>query len=224
MRKGRDVMREEEKIFEGKLFNNQCPELKAIKARTHEANRLVNQLPEWDPERERILRGMFGAIGKTFHFVGPVHINYGTHTFIGENFFANFNFTVMDDARVYIGDNVAIGPNVSLLATNHPLIAQERMGLDAEGHTTLAEFARDIHIGDNVWLAANVCVTDGVTIGDGAVIGAGSVVTRDIPAGYLAVGVPCRPLRPITEADTVKDRLLPEDADFFKNNFAGNGE
>ncbi len=217
-------MREEEKIFQGKLFNNQCPELKQIKARTHEANRRVNQLPEWDPEREEILRGMFGAIGRTFHFVGPVYINYGTHTFIGENFFANFNFTVMDDARVFIGDNVAIGPNVSLLATNHPLIAQERMGLDAAGNTTLAEYARDIHIGDNVWLAANVCVTDGVTIGDGAVIGAGSVVTRDIPAGCLAVGVPCRPLRPITEADSCRDRLLAEDADFFKHNFAGSGK
>ena len=101
MRKGRDVMREEEKIFEGKLFNNQCPELKAIKARTHEANRLVNQLPEWDPERERILRGMFGAIGKTFHFVGPVHINYGTQTFIGENLFEPFDIF---DQHVLVAD------------------------------------------------------------------------------------------------------------------------
>ena len=134
-------MREEEKIFAGKLFNNQCEELKAIKRRMHEVNRLANALPEWDPEREKLLRGAFGAIGKTFHFVGPAYINYGTHTFIGENFFANFNFTVMDDARVYIGDNVAIGPNVSLLATNHPLIAQERMGLDEEGRTKLAEYA-----------------------------------------------------------------------------------
>lgn len=214
-------MREEEKIFAGKLFNNQCEELKAIKRRMHEVNRLANALPEWDPEREALLRGAFGAIGKTFHFVGPAYINYGTHTFIGENFFANFNFTVMDDARVYIGDNVAIGPNVSLLATNHPLIAQERMGLDEEGRTTLAEYAEDIHIGNNVWLAANVCVIGGVTIGDGAVIGAGSVVTRDIPAGYLAVGVPCRPLRPITEADSCRDRLLPEDAEYFRNNFPG---
>lgn len=214
-------MREEEKIFAGKLFNNQCDELKAIKRQMHEVNRLVNQLPEWDPEREKLLRNALGKVGKTFHFVGPVHINYGTHTFIGENFFANFNFTVMDDARVFIGDNVAIGPNVSLLATNHPLIAQERMGLDENGNTTLAEYAEDIHIGDNVWLAANVCVIGGVTIGDGAVIGAGSVVARDIPAGYLAVGVPCKPLRPITEADSAQDRLLPEDADYFRNNFPG---
>lgn len=214
-------MREEEKIFAGKLFNNQCEELKQIKKQMHETNRLVNQLSEWDPERERLLRESFGAIGKTFHFVGPVHINYGTHTFIGENFFANFNFTVMDDARVFIGDNVAIGPNVSLLATNHPLIAQERMGMDEEGNTTLAEYAEDIHIGNNVWIAANVCITDGVTIGDNVVIGAGSVVTHDIPAGYLAFGVPAKAVRPITEADSVRDRLLPEDAAYFRNNFPG---
>ena len=214
-------MREEEKIFAGKLFNNQCEELKQIKKQMHETNRLVNQLPEWDPERERLLRESFGAIGKTFHFVGPVHINYGTHTFIGENFFANFNFTVMDDARVFIGDNVAIGPNVSLLATNHPLIAQERMGMDEEGNTTLAEYAEDIRIGNNVWIAANVCITDGVTIGDNVVIGAGSVVTHDIPAGYLAFGVPAKAVRPITEADSVRDRLLPEDAAYFRNNFPG---
>ena len=214
-------MREEEKIFAGKLFNNQCEELKQIKKQMHETNRLVNQLPEWDPERERLLRESFGAIGKTFHFVGPVHINYGTHTFIGENFFANFNFTVMDDARVFIGDNVAVGPNVSLLATNHPLIAQERMGMDEEGNTTLAEYAEDIHIGNNVWIAANVCITDGVTIGDNVVIGAGSVVTHDIPAGYLAFGVPAKAVRPITEADSVRDRLLPEDAAYFRNNFPG---
>ena len=127
----------------------------------------------------------------------------------------------MQSLPVVIGDNVCLGPNVSLMATNHPLIAQERMGLDEEGRTTLAEYAEDIHIGNNVWLAANVCVIGGVTIGDGAVIGAGSVVTRDIPAGYLAVGVPCRPLRPITEADSCRDRLLPEDAEYFRNNFPG---
>ena len=94
------------------------------------------------------------------------------------------------------------------------------MGMDANGNTTLAEYAEDIHIGNHVWLAANVCVIGGVTIGDGAVIGAGSVVTRDIPPNTLAVGVPCRPVREITEADTVIDRLLPEDRDYFKNNFS----
>ena len=106
----------------------------------------------------------------------------------------------MDDARVYIGNNVCFGPNVSLMATTHPLIAQERMGMDAEGRTTMAEYADEIHIGNNV------------------VIGAGSVVTKDIPDGYLAFGNPCKPVRPITEADSKKDLILPEDRKHFEYN------
>ena len=101
-----------------------------------------------------------------------------------------------------------LGPNVSLMATNHPLIAAERTSMRyPDGHVSMSEYAEDIHIGNDVWIAANAVVLGGVTIGDGAVIGAGSVVTKDIPAGYLAVGVPCRPLRPITEADSKMELL-----------------
>ena len=124
----------------------------------------------------------------------------------------------MDDARIYIGDNVCFGPNVSLMATNHPLPAQERMGMDAEGCTTMAEYAEEIHIGSNVWIACNAVVIGGVTIGDGAVIGAGSVVTKDIPAGYLAYGNPCRPIRPITEEDSMRHLILEEDREHFAYN------
>lgn len=149
-----------------------------------------------------------GQFGEKYYFQGPIQFNYGFHTFIGENFFCNFNLTVMDDARIFIGDNVMFGPNVSLMATDHPLIASERTSMRyPDGHVSMSEFAKDIHIGNNVWIAANVVVLGGVNIGDGAVIGAGSVVTRDIPAGYLAVGVPCRPLRPITEADSKMELL-----------------
>ena len=137
---------------------------------------------------------------------------------LDENFFANFNLVVMDDARVFIGDNVCIGPNVSLLATNHPLLPQERLGLSEEGRMTMAEFAEDIHIGNNVWIAANVAVLGGVHIGDNVVVGAGSVVTKDIPDNYLAFGVPCKPIRPITVDDSQAWRILPEDREFFRNN------
>ena len=196
-------MTEEEKIFAGMIFDPRKKELKDIKHRAHEACRRYNQLDEYDPARLPIIKEFIGGIGSTYYFQGPVQFNYGNHTFIGENFFANFNLTVMDDARIYIGDNVCFGPNVSLMATNHPLIASERMGVDENGNTTMAEFAEEIHIGNDVWLACNVTVLGGVTIGDGAVIGAGSVVTKDIPAGYLAYGNPCQPIRPITEEDSV---------------------
>lgn len=211
-------MTEEEKIFAGKMFDPRKKELKDIKHKAHEACRRYNQMDEYDPDRLPIMKEILGSVGNTYYFQGPVQFNYGSHTFIGENFFANFNFTVMDDARVYIGDNVAIGPNVSLMATNHPLLAQERMGMDAEGKTTMAEYAEAIHIGDNVWIACNTVVIGGVTIGKNCVIGAGSVVTKDIPEGYLAYGNPCRPVRPITEADSMKHLILPEDMEHFAYN------
>ena len=185
----------------------------------HKMKRQYNVLDEYDPRREEILRGMLGKVGQVFYFQGPVQFNYGSHTFIGENFFANFNLTVMDDGKIIIGDHVCFGPNVSLMATSHPLISQERMGLNQEGKTTMAEYAPEIVIGNQVWIACNTVVLGGVHIGDGAVIGAGSVVTKDIPAHYLAFGNPCRPIRPITEADSKRSLILPEDQEHFFYNF-----
>ena len=120
-------MNEEEKIFAGKMFDPRKTELKDIKHKAHEACRRYNAMDEYDPERIAVLRGIIGKMGRTCYFQGPVQFNYGSHTYIGENFFANFNLMVMDDARIFIGDNVCFGPNVSLMATNHPLIAKERV-------------------------------------------------------------------------------------------------
>ncbi len=211
-------MTEEEKIFAGKMFDPRKQELKDIKHKAHIACQKFNAMDEYDPQRSRVIGEILGKTGKIYYFQGPVQFNYGCHTFIGENFFANFNLTVMDDGPIYIGDNVCFGPNVSLMATNHPLIAQERMGLDEQGRTTMAEFAEEIRIGNNVWIACNATVIGGVTIGDNVVIGAGSVVTKDIPAGYLAYGNPARPVRPITEADSKKHLILPEDMEHFTYN------
>ena len=208
-------MTEEEKIFAGKMFDPRKPELKELKHRAHIACQRYNAMDEYDPRRQEVMRQILGRVGKVFYFQGPVQLNYGCHTFIGENFFANFNLTVMDDGPVWIGDNVCFGPNVSLMATSHPLLAQERMGLDGQGHTVMAEYAPAIHIGNQVWIASNVVVTAGVQIGDNAVIGAGSVVTKDIPAGYLAYGNPCRPVRSITAQDSKRELILPEDLDYF---------
>lgn len=211
-------MTEEEKIFAGKMFDPRKPELKEIKHKAHAACLRYNQLDEYDPERAKIMKEILGRVGDVYYFQGPVQFNYGCHTFIGENFFANFNLTVMDDARIYIGDHVCFGPNVSLMATSHPLIAQERMGLDENGKTTMAEYAEEIHIGNHVWIACNTVVTGGVHIGDDVVIGAGSVVTKDIPSGYLAYGNPCRPIRKITEKDSKRDLILEADLEHFSYN------
>lgn len=196
-------MKEEEKIFAGKLFDCRIKELRDVKHKAHELCRKFNNMDEYDEARLPLVKEFIGSIGEKYYFQGPIQFNYGSHTFIGENFLANFNLLVMDDGKVFIGDNVMFGPNVSILCTNHPLIADERIRMEYEdGHVSMSEFAGEIHIEDDVWLAANVTVIDGVTIGKGSVVGAGSVVTRDIPAGWLAVGVPAKPIRKITEKDS----------------------
>ena len=211
-------MTEEEKIFAGKMFDHRSKELRDIKHKAHLACQRFNAMNEYDPDRLPIIKEFIGGIGKTYYFQGPIQFNYGSHTTIGENFFANFGLTVMDDARITIGDNVCFGPNVSLMATTHPLIAQERMGLTADGQTTMAEYASEIVIGNNVWIACNAVVLGGVHIGNNVVIGAGSVVTKDIPDNYLAFGNPCRAVRPITQADSKKDLILEEDREHFAYN------
>lgn len=201
-------MSEEKKIFAGKLFDARLKELKDIKHKAHEICRKFNAMDEYDPERLPLIEEFIGSIGKNYYFQGPVQFNYGSHTFIGDNFFANFNLLVMDDGRIFIGNNVMIGPNVSLLSTNHPLIADERIRLRyPDGHVSMSEFAGEIHIEDDVWIGANVSVLDNVTIGKGAVIGAGSVVTKSIPAGWLAFGNPARCIRKIGPEDSKMDLM-----------------
>jgi maltose O-acetyltransferase len=112
----------------------------------------------------------------------------------------------LDEGRVTIGENVFIGPNVSLVTAIHPLRYQERNLFFNEktGCVTNMEYTAPITIEDNCWIAANVTIVGGVKIGFGSVIGAGSVVTKDIPPHSLAVGNPCRVLRQITEEDSVE--------------------
>ena len=192
--KGGNDMKETERIKAGLLFRPNSMELRDTKHKAHETCRLVNTLDEYDERIPGLMRSILGKIGERFYFQTPVQFNYGIHTYIGEDFFANYNFCVLDDADVYIGDNVMIAPNVSLMAASHPLIAHERLGLMCgdDGLPTIAENAEPIRIGNDV------------------VIGAGSVVTHDIPDGTLAAGNPCRVIRKITEADSMKELAREE--------------
>lgn len=196
-------MTEEEKIFAGRLFDARTKELRDIKHKAHVLCQKFNLLDEYDEDRLPIIKEFIGKIGEKYYFQGPIQFNYGCHTFIGENFFANFNTTILDDGRIYIGNNVMLGPNVSLMASSHPLIPEERTAMKyKDGHVSVSEYAEEIHIGNNVWIACNVVVCGGVHIGNNAVIGAGSVVTKDIPDNYIAYGNPCKPVRMITEKDS----------------------
>lgn len=195
-------MTEHEKIFEGKMFSPRSDELRAVKHKAHNLCTEYNMLTEDNPRRAEIIHEMLGSHGEGVNFQGPVHFNYGMHTKVGSNFFANYNFTVQDDGGVTIGDNFMAGPNVTLSTPLHPLSGKQRRGMiNEKGESFVPCYAKPIVIGDDVWLCAGVTVCAGVTIGDGAVIGAGSVVTHDIPPNVLAYGVPCRVIREITEED-----------------------
>ncbi len=199
-------MREEEKIRAGILFSPSDPELKAIKQRAHNLSMDYNSTYEDEIEqRADILSRLLGALGEGSFLQGPIRFHYGIHTRIGKNFFGNFNLTVQDDAEVTIGDRCNFGPNVTIVTPMHPLRADERhLMLDANGEKKHLCYAKPIHIGNDCWFGASVTVCPGVTIGDRCVIGAGSVVTRDIPPDSFAAGVPCKVIRKISEADSMK--------------------
>ena len=196
---------EEEKIRKGQLFCPGDPELKKIMLRTHNLNLEYNKLPEEElMAREEILRSMLGQIGKKTFLQGPIWFHYGTHTRIGSHVFINFNLTVQDDAEVTISDHCDFGPNVTIVTPVHPMIPEERIQMKTKnGEPIRLCYAKPVHVGRACWIGANVTICPGVTIGDGCVIGAGSVVTRDIPARSFAAGVPCRVIRPITQADSM---------------------
>lgn len=139
--------------------------------------------------REEIIRKLLGKTGKSFLIMQPFYCDYGCNISVGENFFANFHLTVLDEAPVTIGNNCFIGPNVGIYTACHPLEAGER--------DKWIEWAEPVTIGDSVWIGGGVTICPGVTIGDNCVIGAGSVVVKDIPANSVAVGNPAHVVKKV---------------------------
>lgn len=133
------------------------------------------------------LRELLGSVGEETWVRPPFHCDYGWQTHLGPRSFVNFNAVFLDVARITIGADVQIGPNVQLLTATHPV--------EAEPRRAKWEAAQPITIGDNVWLGGGVIVLAGVIIGDNTVVGAGAVVTRDLPANVVAVGNPAGVVR-----------------------------
>lgn len=156
--------------------------LNETRAMIHE----FNALPPTETARmKEILKDILGEVADDeFIFNQPFRCDYGAQIRIGRRFFANFNFTVLDEAFVTIGDDCFIGPNVSIYTACHSTDPGER--------NTRMEWAKPVTIGNNVWIGGSVTILPGVTIGDNVTIGAGSVVVKDIPAGSIAAGNPCR--------------------------------
>lgn len=186
---------EKAKMLSGILYrpgNDEALMREQFHAKTlcHAYNRLS---PVEAEQRAAILGQLFGAVGDGCRIEPTLFCDYGYNIRIGNSFYSNHNLVILDPAEVIIGDNVMFGPNCGLYTAGHPL--------DVERRNAGLEYAFPIHIGDNVWLGGNVVVMPGVTIGENTVVGSGSVVTRDVPAGVVAVGNPCRVIRDITDAD-----------------------
>lgn len=153
-----------------------------------------NQLsPDEGEEQDKLIRSIIGKCGESIFIEQPFHCDYGYNIEVGNNFYANYNLTILDVGKVKIGENAMIAPNVSIYTAGHPIHPDSRNS----GY----EYGISITIGDNVWIGGNVVINPGVHIGNNVVIGSGSVVTKDIPDNAIAVGNPCKVIRYITEEE-----------------------
>ncbi|HEY7018774.1 MAG TPA: sugar O-acetyltransferase [Gaiellaceae bacterium] len=185
-----DTRSQRERMLAGDLYNADDPELVREGRRAAELMKAFNDSSPADPPKQReILSELLGSLGEGTEIRQPFYCDYGYNTHVGSGTFVNFGLVALDVAPIHIGDDVQIGPYVQLLTPTHPLEPTVRRAK--------WEAAEPIAIGDNVWLGGGVIVGPGVTIGENTVVGAGAVVTRDLPAGVLAVGIPARVVRPL---------------------------
>lgn len=199
-----------DKMISGQIYNQADMSIVLKMARGNLLCSKLNRISMLrQSKRNRIIRKLFGSVGgEPYYIASPLYVQYGSNVSIGKNFVSNFNLVLLDGAKIEIGDDVMIAPNVTIATELHPMVAEERKCFvstnkfpsDYRGDY---EYTKPIKIGNGVWICSNVTVCPGVTIGDNSVIGAGSVVTKDIPANVFACGVPCKVVREITEEDRI---------------------
>ena len=179
-------MTEKEKMLAGEVYCAIDPQLLKELAEAREVIHDYNLLrPSENKKKLELLKGLLGHIGDDKVIINqPFRCDYGKQISIGKRFFANFNFTILDEAPVTIGDDCFVGPNVSIYTATDPV---ER--------NTRQEWAKPVTIGNNVWIGGSVTILPGVSIGDNVSIGAGSVVVNDIPSNTIAVGNPCKVIK-----------------------------
>ena len=207
-----DIVDNEQRMRAGLIYN---PSTVSLGTRQDEALEKLYDFNATRPsERERrseLLQEMFAAIGTGCYIEPPFHANWGgAHVYFGNNVYANFNLTLVDDGPIHVGDNVMFGPGVTISTAGHPILPELRQAG--------AQFNLPVHIGANVWIGAGALIMPGVFIGENSVIGAGSVVTKDVPANVVAFGTPCRVIRDIGEHDRTyywRDRTIDITVDEF---------
>jgi maltose O-acetyltransferase len=185
------MLSEQEKMLAGQLYDPLDPVLVQARARARDLCQALNATREADQElRRRILKELLGAGGDDVWIQPPFYCDYGSNILLGKKCFFNFNCVVLDVCRVKVGDYTLFGPAVQIYTATHPLNAEMRR---------TQEFGKPVEVGSDVWVGGGAILCPGVKIGDRAVIGAGSVVTRDVPAGVIAAGNPCRVIRDLTD-------------------------
>ncbi len=197
-----------DRLHTGELYLPDDPAILKIQLKRLDRLYRFNRVrPSRVRRRQALLRRLFAEIGEDCYIESPFYANMGgAHIHFGKGIYCNFGVTMVDDTHIYIGDHTMIGPHVILATAGHPILPQLR----EQGY----QYNAPVRIGKNCWLGAGVCVLPGVTVGDNTVIGAGSIVTKDIPAGVVAVGNPCRVLRSVDAHDRVcyfKDRPIDWD-------------
>lgn len=182
-------MTEREKMHSGEIYNPsddsimQEQLLCMEKLYDYNATRPLEQ-----EKREKMLHEMLAECGENCYIEPPFHANWGgKHVHFGNDVYANFNLTMVDDTHIYVGDSVLFGPNVTVATASHPINNEQRK--------QALQFNKPVRIGENTWIGAGAVILPGVTIGSDTVIGAGSVVTKDIPSGVVAVGNPCKVIK-----------------------------
>ena len=178
------------KMLSGDIYDAAMPEFRELLMATRERLWTFNSISPADIDGQRaILKSLLGGCGERFHINQPFRCDYGCNIYVGEDFFANFNLTILDEAEVRIGRNVMVGPNVGIYTACHPL--------DPEQRATFAEWAEPVIIGNDVWIGGSATILPGVTIGDGSVVAAGAVVTCDVTPRVLVAGNPARVIKTV---------------------------
>lgn len=183
-------MSEVDKLNNGEWFNFGAPEIVTRKLNAAKLSQQFNAIPETEPEKqEEMARKILGSAGKNLVIHSDWKFDNGKNIHVGDNFLANYNWTVLDVGEVKIGNNVWIGPNTDIYTVNHPI--------EAEGRRQHLSKVSPVVIEDDVWICGKVTIVPGVTIGHNAVIAAGSVVTKDVPANTMVAGVPAKVVKRI---------------------------
>ncbi|GIN39434.1 sugar O-acetyltransferase [Heyndrickxia oleronia] len=181
---------EKEKMLAGEMYNPADPVLLQERDEARRKVRIYNQTLETEGEkRTQLLKELLGSTGENIYMEPNIRFDYGYNTHVGENFFANFDCTILDVCKVQIGDNCMFGPGVHIYTATHPLNPIER--------NSGKEYAKPITIGNNVWIGGSAVINPGVTIGDNVVIASGAVVTKDVPDNVVVGGNPAKVIKQI---------------------------